>query len=334
MLWFDERGNAYPSNPWFGEILDFLLSHKSYDEQNDVDAYYEFIQAMIDLKVEEPEVRADIALDLYELAIVNPNVLLGIDCNQLPNWQTIAQHIAPASEKGKIINLPSGLFHQFNIQSLDDAGGTRVNMDYYGIKITTMPNDPATGQQFSPDELLDYFRRNINSLVSGSTFEPYCKIPSICQQEMDLWDSSNPLGALIYIDIPLDDGVVVCSEYTNTHWYFMTMNAPYAGNHPVSGVRAFGYESNQDGSYTFFARGADRVVSWQIEYLGYIAGFGNPFSGSDNLWSHFQTNLNSFVLNNSGASNIEPVITERVNREVVKDVLHGNRPVTDLNCYN
>jgi hypothetical protein len=40
------------------------------------------------------------------------------------------------------------------------------------------------------------------------------------------------------------------------------MNAPYAGNHPVSGTRQFGYEQGFDGSYNFFVRGVDRFNSF------------------------------------------------------------------------
>ena len=69
-------------------------------------------------------------------------------------------------------------------------------------------------------------------------------MPSMCQTERDLWFSNDPVESIVYKDIPLDDGVVVCTEYTNNYWYFMTMNAPYAGNHPVSGTRQFAYGQN------------------------------------------------------------------------------------------
>lgn len=66
----------------------------------------------------------------------------------------------------------------------------------------------------------------------------------MCQTERDLWFSNDPIGSIVYKDIPLDDGVLVCTEYTNNYWYLMTMNAPYAGNHPVSGTRQFAYGQN------------------------------------------------------------------------------------------
>lgn len=264
----------------------------------------------------------------------NPFYLLEIDCNQLPNWQTLAQHHAPQSVQDKINNLPSGTFNDFEIQSLEDANGTMVNLDYFSVNITTLPNDPSTGQQFTADEFQDYFRRNINDFVDGSTFEPYCEIPSICQQETDLWNSDNPLGALIYIDIPFDDGAVICTEYIDNYWYFMTMNAPFAGNHPVSGTRQFGYETNTDGSIDFFARGVDRFDSNLIENVSYARGLGNPFFGADNLWESFQDKINDFVNDpiNGGSSSINNPIKSRPDWDKVQEVLEGERPISDLGC--
>src|SRR5690606_18569798 len=154
----------------------------------------------------------------------------------------------------------------------------------------------------------------------------------MCQTETDLWFSNNPLGSIIYIDIPGDDGVVVCTEYTNNYWYFMTMNAPYAGNHPVSGTRQFGYEQNPNGSYNFFVRGVDRFDSNIAENLAYIRGMGNPFFGADALWSGFQENLNDFVndSNSGGTSTITPPITDnRPDWDKVEEVLNGERPISD-----
>lgn len=262
----------------------------------------------------------------------NPYLLLDIDCDQIENWQSLALHSAPQSVISKINGLPSGTFNDFEIQSLSDANGTMVNLDYFPVRVTTLPNNPNTGLQFNADEFLDYFRRNINSFVSGSTFEPYCEISSICSQETTLWNSSDLTEALVYIDIPFDDGVVICTEYTNAYWRFMTMNAPYAGNHPVSGTRQFGYEQNPDGSYNFYVRGVDRFDSNLIENTAYILSGGNAFIGADGLWSSFQEKLNQFVNSNGGSSNELIPIKNRPDWNKVQDVLLGLRPISDLGC--
>ena len=99
------------------------------------------------------------------------------------------------------------------------------------------------------------------------------EIPSMCTTETELWESDDPLGSIIYIDIPIDEGVVVCTEYTNSYWYFMTMNAPYAGNHPVSGTRQFAYVQNPDGSFDFFVRGVDRFDQNGAENFAFIIDY-------------------------------------------------------------
>ena len=286
---------------------------------NFVGCFDEFIVAQLNEELEE-----------------NPFLLLDIDCNQIQNWQILAQHTAPQSVQDKIDNLPSSFFNDFEIQSLEDANGTVVNLDYFPVNVTTLPKNPSTGIQFSAQEFLEYFRLNINFFVqnSGTTFSPYCQNinPSICQQETNLWNSSNPLGAIIYLDIPGDDGVVVCSEYTSSYWYFMTMNAPYAGNHPVSGTRQFGYEQNSDGSYDFFVRGVDRIDSIIVETM--IEEFSNadPLMGADLLWYTFQENLKNFVNENNGSSSIPQATINRPNWNDVQDVLQGNKSISDLGC--
>jgi len=271
---------------------------------------------------------------LNNLLIENPLLLLEIDCNQIQNWQTLAQNTVPQSVQNKIDNLPSTFFNNFEIQSLEDANGTVINMDYFPIHITSLPNDPNTGQQFTADGFLDYFRRNMNTFASGggTTFEPYCEISSMCQQETDLWNSNDPTGAIVYLNIPTDPGVVICSEYESNYWYFMTMNAPYAGNHPVSGTRQFGYEVNSDGSYNFFMRGVDRFNSFiQADVVQRFTDF-DPYLAADVLWYSVQENMKNFVNANGGASTVPQEIKNRVNWQKVKKVLSGEDPVSDLGC--
>ena len=286
-------------------------------------------------------------LDLENLILLDDLIeddffkLIEVDCSQIVNWQNLAQHTAPLSVANKIEELPSSLTNDFEIQSLSDAEGTMVNLDYFSINVTNLPNNPNIefDVQFTADEMLNYMRRNLDYFVVGSTFEPYCEIESMCDTETELWDSEDPLGSIIYIDIPLDDGVVVCSEYYNNYWYFMTMNAPYAGNHPVSGTRQFGYELNADGSYNFYVRGVDRFNRNGVENTSHIIDFifgetdaANAFVGADDLWESFQTQTNNFVNNNGGVSTTVTATKDRPDWEKVKQVLRGQLPVSDLGC--
>jgi hypothetical protein len=277
---------------------------------------------------EDPNPDVGVIYDLPSIMALNnaleidPFLLLEIDCDQIENWQTLAQHTAPQSVHDKILTLPSTL-NDFYIQTLENTLAPTVNLDYFSVNVTTLPNFPNTNNQMTADEFLDYIRKNIDNFVDDSTFSPYCEIAALCVPEHNLWNSDDPTGAIIYIDIPGDDGVVICSEYQNDYWYFMTMNAPFAGNHPVSGTREFGYEINTDGSINFYVRGVDRFENPVVQAAAWAAGFGNPFFGADNLWESFQNKTNQFVNQNQGSSVVNPAIKNRVNWGLIEEVLNG-----------
>ena len=93
----------------------------------------------------------------------------------------------------------------------------------------------------------------------------------------------------------------------------------------------FGYEINNDNSYTFFVRGVDRIDSINAESLLLLAGGGNQFFGADNLWESFQLKLSTFVNESGDATILEP-IKNRERFVEVKEVLRDDRPVSDLGC--
>ena len=124
--------------------------------------------------------------EILELVLEeNSFALLDIPCDQLPKWQALAQSEAPQTVKDKINQLDNNTnwFQDWAIQTLNGANGTVANMDNFGVTVSTLPNNPITGTAFTPEGFLDYFRRNINDFVEGSTFSPYCQTPSLCTQE-------------------------------------------------------------------------------------------------------------------------------------------------------
>ncbi|WP_456438962.1 hypothetical protein [Psychroserpens sp.] len=291
-----------------------------------------------------------IAEELNQFLDDEPYALIEIDCDQIEKWQTLAQHIPPQNVIDKLEELDENTistFGDFEVQYLDDADGAVVNMDYFPVVIDVLPTNPNTNQQFSPNEFLDYIRKNINNFVDNqySVFAP-STITGV--NEATLWQTNNPIETIISIDIPSGhDGSVVCSAYNNTldtsnddHWIFTTLEVPwdfiaqgYDGPHPVSGNREFGFEFNEeDGSFTFFTRGVDRFESnFDYNIADYMES-GAPFSGADNLWTSFQTKLQNFVNDNGGLGNSIPQSINRPNWSDVKDVLQGLRPISDLGC--
>lgn len=129
------------------------------------------------------------------------------------------------------------------------------------------------------------------------------------------------------------DGSVICSDQDNLRWTFTTIESPIDWNHPVSGNRQFGlvYEN---GKYVFYTRGVDRIAESMDQFLGDLPILPSAFEGADELWTKFQENLQSFVNNpqNDGEAAVNGPKIDRVDWELVMDVLKGDKPVSDLGC--
>lgn len=274
--------------------------------------------------------------DLENALVQNQNKLLNIPCNQLPFWQDIAQHQIPQTVKNKLNNIPNqnSYWSSWNITDLDDGAGARVNMDLFPIKISTMPNKPNSTQKYTPEEFFDFFRKNINLFAEKFTpiEDSYHNI-----HDTALWNSSNPLGSLIHIDITPDDGTVICSGFSTNAWIFSTIKAPlgwsYDGIHPVSGNRVFSYY--MDGSTMYiYTRGVDRtsyINNDNTPKINYIME-SVAFAGADRLWSGMQDKLSAYVNNKVGSSIPITPIKYRPNYEAIKKYLKGQIPLSSVGC--
>lgn len=215
-------------------------------------------------------------------------------------------------------------------------------MDFFPIKITQMPKK-SNGIQYTQKELFDYIRLNINDFFDELSFTPVVN-QNYNLNETALWNSSNPLGAILSINIDPDAGSVVCSKYNPAtgEWYFTTLEVPWDGTHPVSGNRAFGYYTDVDGKMVIYTRGVDRF-GFGTHMLGDIGGTAEmvaqaiAFSAADEKWQNFQQKVANFV--NQGHSNgfngMSNVITPKKYRpfwnEVI-NVLNGTQPISTLGC--
>ena len=308
--------NSLEKSRYIKTILDFILENK-----------IDFIESE---KIFE---RID-ALD-YEL-LQNPNKLLNIPCTQLPNWQDIATHQIPQSVKTKLQNIPNqnSYWSSWNITDLDDGAGARINMDLFPIKISTMPNKPNSTQKYTPAEFFDFFRKNINLFAEKFTpiEDNYYNI-----HDTALWNSSNPLGSLIHINIPIDDGTVICSGFSTNTWIFSTIKAPlgwsYDGIHPVSGNRAFSYYMEGSTMY-IYTRGVDRTSYINNDKTPVINAIMESvaFKGADELWTGMQNKLSAYVNNRGGSSNPVTPVKYRPNYEKIKNYLKGQIPLSSVGC--
>jgi hypothetical protein len=179
-----------------------------------------------------------------------------------------------------------------------------LNIDQYPVRIDRFPT--YAGSRMTPATLLKHIRLNINSLLdtSLSRFRPY-----IAPDAMR-WVTDDPVGAVIYIEIPGDNAAVVCSSATPTGWTFTTVDTPASGTHPVSGHRTF-FMAKGNGVDYFAVKGLDMLSSG-------IAGMGVPVLGelgyrqADKLWQSLQNGVANFVNSNGGAAKIEKRYSQRI----------------------
>jgi hypothetical protein len=194
------------------------------------------------------------------------------------------------------------------VQAIERGKGP-INIDYYPVKITKMPT--IAGALATPEILLRHIRLHLNEMVNKSLaeFEPFDAI------EQTKWNSTNPLGAIIHIDmapgsVPSgpDDGSVVTSSVTPRSWTFSTIWISSDQGHPVSGSRMLGYTDNGDGTYTFYTRGADRLTSALDDSMQKTI-----FAVQHELWMSFQNGVATYVnaCAQGGTAMIEQPVSER-----------------------
>lgn len=282
-----------------------------------------------------------IALDL--LLEQNPDALLDIQCQELPNWKTVANHPIPQIVKDKIssLNSKTAWYDSASLQNIYNSSGPSVNMDLFPVKISKMPKKP-NGQTYTPSEFFDFFRRNINSLVDKNYSQFYPIVNSNYNiNDTNLWNSSNPTGSLIHISIPVlsgyasDDGTVICSGFNNVAWVFTTVKMPKYdgqsdGTHPVSGNRLFGYFEDGNGGMTIYTRGVDRFTRFIPNYSTAYAIENSAFKGADKLWRSMQAKVSKFVSDNEGQATIVNETIYRPSWIKIREYIKGQQPLSSL----
>ncbi|HFK5545425.1 hypothetical protein HZP56_10335 [Elizabethkingia anophelis] len=275
-----------------------------------------------------------------------PFALIDVPCDIIKKWLETAKFKPEKEQLDKLKSIvdissssssvtPGGITVQrvASLQRIDDAYSPAVNMDYFPVRINQLP--VINGIRSTPEQFLNHIRTNINNFVNNSysEFTPY---NNYGVDDRALWNSSNPLGAIIKIDIKgPDNGSVMVTNYKSNKWTFSTIYEPKYKTHPVSGNRDFGFTQNTDGSYTFYTRGVDRLTTIDAttvqnsEFLSYMMG-GSPFSQADKLWTSFQEKINKYVTDNEGRSSIEKQEIYRPDWAKVKAVIEGKAPLSSL----
>jgi hypothetical protein len=199
-----------------------------------------------------------------------------------------------------------------------EAGHGPINLDYYPIVVTRLPS--IDGHTVTAEELQEYIRSHIGELTdhSKATIQAYDPL------DFAIWDSGNPLGAVMKWNMApgllpdfytgKDDGAVVVSRIAPDHWVFSTISAVGDFKHPVSGNREFGFRRQEDGSFLFYTRGADRTTGIVDQMLSRMV-----FDGAHGLWSSFQQGLVNFVQSHGGNAFAGTPYTQRHDWDAVHD---------------
>ncbi|MCI3937789.1 hypothetical protein MQX03_11290 [Chryseobacterium aahli] len=268
----------------------------------------------------------------------NQNLLLDIPCGELDDWQAVAQHNISQSVKDKLQNIKNqtSWWSNWQITNLDDGASARINMDVFPVQINSLPNKPNSNQKYSPEEFFNFFRLNLN--LFAEKFTPIVD-NHYGINDTALWNSSNPLGTLLHIEIPIDNGTVVCSGLGPQAWIFSTIKAPmsmgYDGVHPVAGNRLFGFYVNPtDNTMYIYTRGVDRVsqVATSFPNLANYLIVSAAFHGADQLWTGMQDKLSKYINDRGGNANKLPEKTYRPNYSKIRNYLKGKALLSSLGC--
>lgn len=284
------------------------------------------MKGYIKLKNLDSAYRVDRFVEMWNLLEIDPNALL-IDCIgedeefEPEFWSELATFTPSIAVKNKIVS------DGYSLQLIENAQAARVNLDFYFIEIHLMPKK-SNGQRMTNEELISYFRLHVNEFtdfdpILGSTFDP---IPD----DQVLWNSSNPTGSIIKIDIPGDNGVVACSDFSSCCWIFSTIKENFLGSgyHPVSGNRQFGIAENGGNKY-FYLKGADRATTYWDNFISPIV-----YGGTDQLWNNVIIRFNNYItaVSQGGSTTIGEPTRFRPNWNAVKQQLKLPQMINHINC--
>jgi len=257
-------------------------------------------------------------IDQLKLLLQTDPFFLEDPCDYLTQFRSLGNYQVPQAVTNRVAMLNDNYFNiyqplfsfsaidnPFVIKNLNDAASLVANCDYFPIHITQLPT--INSVQWTSQDLFDYFRRNINSFVNTdiATFEPYATSDV---NDTPLWLSTNPLGALLHLDMA-NDGTVIVSGYQNSliesKMIVSTILSPLDGDHPVTGNRAWGIFSDQtNGGYTFYTTGVDRITTLLFDIsngiLDLAPGVTSGFEDADDLWRSLQDKMIDFIEHNGG----------------------------------
>ena len=329
---------ADPANDqWIQENLDVWEWGLSFmAEYGCTEEIGSFVRDALILKKADEEINLDRIEELYLTMIADPYALLA-GCPdfdpqtyqdllnlQIPNSinDLLASYgncpVPPIHPNGQYTTLPC-----FSIQTIGQGTSTMVNMDYYAVEITQLPDFDNNGPD-TEEEIYQKFRDNFTSLVSGMTtiIHTNCPTPPWLHEINASWTfmpydpdvdppfwESKTIGARFFIDadatqptaqLIADDGAVITIQENEFTFIVATLVTPLSGTQPFAGKRMWGIRENENGNLEIFTRAIDRALPLAVvRALALFPGYfgcdeADYFEIADRTWLNFQDKLKSF----------------------------------------
>jgi len=203
-------------------------------------------------------------------------------------------------------------------QEMEKASGGTLNTDYYAATITKLP--PG----YSAKQLNNLIRKNLNAFMDFSVAIFYPTDPD----SKKLWNSSNPTGAVMTFQNPMDNAGVVTSKAGRDYWVFTPIWSSSDWRHPLAGHREFGLTDNTNGTYTFYTRGVDRMWTPQDAIYNwspfnpskwFTGGAEKFFNQADQLWNAVIDQVVLFINDHGGSASKTTSFNRRIDWKNVSD---------------
>jgi len=317
-----------------------------------------FIENIIN---EMPNAKFERFKELSELIKNDPFALIK-DCIQqkglnITSYRELFSHKLPNIAKIRLNTLGDG----FKDQPLEEGNAAVANVDYYSVEVTTNPDLNNDGVPDTDMEVYNGYRTNFASLASGSKddFQFSCNIPfnssntadvnwefiPYSQNDINIWNSTNPLAAIFKIDagssvtfgsLISDDGAIIISKYSTNYWIGSTIQTPFSNSQPFSGNRQWGYIRNNNGKLELFARAVD-VARISDRVLKLTPGTNECkedtyYNIGEATWTNLQNAIKDWINNNGGQAKVIPKTAIRFDKSKLKEMLESNEAIDQINC--
>ena len=268
----------------------------------------------------------------------------------LAQWTNLINFEPPQ----RVLDRLEDLGENYWLQTLESADGGLINMDYFSVNISQLP-EKSPGVTMTSEEFLETVRQ-------GWATEDFFGLNGKCAlgiangaefiynspEDQQIWTSEDPTTSIFTIKMA-DDGSIITSDYNESLpcigcWIFSTIHAngwlqgeSQDGYHPVSGNRQFGLLQNNDGTYTFYNIGADRLTKFYHVIFGKLfspIGVPHPFESSDELWQCANQTIVDFINNKGGSSAEGEFSTNSYDWNQIADILKSEQSINELPCLS